>query len=180
MLKAIWKFIIAIAETGEAVIPVEMMYDLQNFALEGLMDLGFNVEDMRDSMWDSAGDCYPGKKVDSIPVDEEVFDLKSKSDKELDDMLPGFIQQLGLGKFYVQGTDNGNRPVVYLNVRMHRPGDQNARTMEKMFVYILETEKTDENMHMKDMETKTKLVEEWKALMKRFEALSKEWVTSGT
>ncbi|KAF9937097.1 hypothetical protein BGZ67_001660 [Mortierella alpina] len=76
------------------------------------------------------------------PVDEEVFDLKSKSDKELDDMLPCFIQQLGLGKFYVQDTDNGNRPVVYLNVRMHRPGDQNARTMEKMFVYILETGRT--------------------------------------
>lgn len=35
MLKALWKFMIATAETGEAVIPVEMMYDVQNFAMEG-------------------------------------------------------------------------------------------------------------------------------------------------
>ncbi|KAF9565482.1 hypothetical protein EC968_004068 [Mortierella alpina] len=354
-VKAIWKFMIAAAETGDAIIPVEMMYDLQNFALEGngvqyasskaaiedgwftekkankaiqlaqsegfgadmakvkLMDLGFNMDKIRASLWDSAGDNNPdifilrflrarkwniinsaAKLLKALKwrVDEDVLDLKSKSDKELDNMFPDFIKQMELGKFYVQGTDSGDRPISYLNVRLHRPGDQTAKTVEKMVVYIMETgrtllespcetvslvfdltgfslsnvdfalvryllqifeahypeclgfiyihgapfffwgvwkviepwldpvvaakirftkkdqdllqyipaehlpdkfkgglnkfryeyipEKPDKNARMKDTETKNRLVEEWKELMRRFEALTKEWATTGT
>src|SRR5689334_7816673 len=75
-------------------------------------------------------------------VDEDVLDLKSKSEKELDVMLPGFIKQMEMGKFFIQGTDNGNRPVAYLNVRLHHPGDQPSRSVEKMVVYIMETGRT--------------------------------------
>ncbi|CAO3565329.1 unnamed protein product [Mortierella alpina] len=355
VVKAIWKFIIATTETGEAVVPVEMMYDLQNFALtapgaqyasskaaieagwfsekkankaielarkEGygvgmaklkLIDLGFNVEKIRTSLWDSAGDDNPdifmlrflrARKWNIINssimllkalkwrVDEDVLDLKSKSDKELDGMFPDFIKQMELGKFYMHGADKGDQPVTYLNVRMHHPGDQSPRTLEKLIVYIMETVRTlvkppcekaslvfdltgfslsnvdfslvryllqifeahypehlglvyihgmpfffwgvwkviepwldpvvaskirftkkdqdllqyipaghlpdtfkgglskykykyvpakpDENVRMQDTETKNKQVEEWKSLMRRFEALSKEWAAAGT
>ncbi|KAF9958137.1 hypothetical protein BGZ72_000814 [Mortierella alpina] len=205
MVKAIWTFMIATAETGEAVIPVEMMNDLQHFALEGagaqfdsskaaieagwfsekkaakaiklaqnegygvgmakvsLMDLGFDIEKMRVSLWDSAGDNDPDifvlrflralkwniinsttmlLKALKWRVDENILDLKSKSDTELDVMFPEFVKAMQQGKFYIQGTDNANRPVAYFNVRMHRPGDQSAKTVEKIVVYIMETGRT--------------------------------------
>ncbi|KAF9946576.1 hypothetical protein BGZ70_003156 [Mortierella alpina] len=257
VVKAIWKFIIATTETGEAVIPVKMIYELLNFALtepgaqnasskaaikggwfskkahkaiklaqsEGygvgmvklrLINLGFNVEEIRASLRNGAGDDNPGEKWNIINscnmllkalkwrVDEDVLDLNSKSDKELDGMF--------------HGNDKEDQPLIYINVRKHHPGDQSSRAIEKLIVYILETakirftkkdqdllqyipaehlpdkfngglshykykyvtEKPDENVRMKDTETKNKLVEEWEGLMRRFEALSKEWATAGT
>lgn len=48
------------------------------------------------------------------------------------------------------------------------------------YVYEYIPEKPDENKRMLDTETKCKLVDAWKALMRKFETLSKEWAVAGT
>ncbi|KAF9395191.1 hypothetical protein BGZ94_006598, partial [Podila epigama] len=63
---------------------------------------------------------------------------KYSSDDKLDSQYPKFFEQLESGKFYINGTDKEGRIVAYLNVRLHRPGDQPAKTLEKLTVYVME------------------------------------------
>ncbi|GJJ67669.1 hypothetical protein EMPS_00015 [Entomortierella parvispora] len=71
--------------------------------------------------------------------DENVEDVKIMGDDELNEKYPKFKDQLEMGKFYVHGTDKAGQPVVYLNVHLHRPGDQDYKTLERLTIYLMET-----------------------------------------
>jgi len=69
-------------------------------------------------------------------LDEDVPAIKYSTDELLDSQNPKLIKQLETGKFFLHGTDNENRPVAYLTVRLHRPGDQPPKTLERLTVYV--------------------------------------------
>lgn len=50
----------------------------------------------------------------------------------------GFLHQLKIGKTFVQGTDRQGRPVVYINVRLHKASDQSPKTLEEFIVFSME------------------------------------------
>ncbi|KAG0207660.1 hypothetical protein BGX28_001178 [Mortierella sp. GBA30] len=72
-------------------------------------------------------------------LEQNVEDVKTLGDDELDVAYPKFKQQLQMGKFYVHGTDKHGQPVVYLNVHLHRSGDQDYKTLERLTIYLMET-----------------------------------------
>lgn len=51
----------------------------------------------------------------------------------------GFLNQLRMGKTFVQGTDRHGRPVVYINVRLHKASDQSPKTLEEFIVFSMES-----------------------------------------
>lgn len=51
----------------------------------------------------------------------------------------GFLHQLKIGKTFVQGTDRQGRPVVYINVRLHKASDQAPKTLEEFIVFSMES-----------------------------------------
>ncbi|KAH9450224.1 hypothetical protein Pst134EA_026933 [Puccinia striiformis f. sp. tritici] len=51
----------------------------------------------------------------------------------------GFIHQLKIGKTFVQGTDRQGRPIVYINVRLHKASDQSLKTLEEFIVFSMES-----------------------------------------
>ena len=55
--------------------------------------------------------------------------------KEGDD----FLQQLRLGKSFLHGIDKEGRPLCVVRVRLHKPGDQSEKSMERYTVYVIET-----------------------------------------
>lgn len=71
-------------------------------------------------------------------LDEDIPAVKYSSDTQLNDQNPKFFEQLEMGKFYIKGTDVENRMVAYLNVRLHHPGDQPPKTLEKLTIYVME------------------------------------------
>ena len=71
-------------------------------------------------------------------LDEDIPSIKYSSDGTLNEQNPKFFEQLEMGKFYINGTDKDNRIVAYLNVRLHHPGDQPAKTLEKLTIYVME------------------------------------------
>lgn len=50
-----------------------------------------------------------------------------------------FMSQLRLGKSYVHGLDKDGRPICFVRVRLHKPGDQSEESLERSIVYIMET-----------------------------------------
>ncbi|KAI1321480.1 hypothetical protein EDD11_005171 [Mortierella claussenii] len=72
-------------------------------------------------------------------LEQNVENVKVLGDDELDEQYPKFKQQLEMGKFYVHGTDKLGQPVVYLNVQLHRAGDQDIKTLERLTIYLMET-----------------------------------------
>ncbi|KAF9972133.1 hypothetical protein BGZ73_004784 [Actinomortierella ambigua] len=71
-------------------------------------------------------------------LEMNVDDVKTLGDDELDAKYPKFKDQLAMGKFFVHGTDKHGQPVVYLNVGLHRPADQEYRTLERLTIYLME------------------------------------------
>lgn len=55
--------------------------------------------------------------------------------KEGDD----FLQQLRLGKSYLHGIDKEGRPLCVVRVRLHKPGEQSEKSMERYTVFVIET-----------------------------------------
>ncbi|KAG0222137.1 CRAL-TRIO domain-containing protein [Mortierella sp. GBAus27b] len=72
-------------------------------------------------------------------TEDNIEEVKAKNEVELDAKYRGFKLQMELGKSYVHGTDKLGRPVVYINVRLHKPADQDAKALEKFTVYVMET-----------------------------------------
>lgn len=50
-----------------------------------------------------------------------------------------FIAQLRMGKSFLHGTDKEGRPCCYCRVRLHRPGQQTEKSLERFTVYTIET-----------------------------------------
>ncbi|KAF9193301.1 hypothetical protein BGZ50_007561 [Haplosporangium sp. Z 11] len=200
-LKEVWSIIFSIADSGEAVIPSDMMREAQKEATsdagaksatvqaatkagwfsgnkaakaeadaqaagynEGmakvsLADLGMSVEKLRPVLWDNVMGDHPDSlmlrfirarkwnvvnalnmmfKAFKWRLDEDIPAVKYSTDAELNALYPKFFEQLEGGKFYIHGTDNDGRIIAYLNVRLHKPNDQPAKTLEKLTVYVME------------------------------------------
>jgi hypothetical protein len=80
-------------------------------------------------------------------VDEDIIkrgeggaqeDARS-SDKGIKKEADDFLQQLRLGKSFLHGIDKEGRPLCVVRVRLHKPGEQTERSMERYTVYVIET-----------------------------------------
>ncbi|KAF9911830.1 hypothetical protein EC991_002133 [Linnemannia zychae] len=201
ILKEVWSIIFHIADTGEAIVPAQMMRDVEKEALSGknsqattvqaaakagwftgnkstqaeeaaraeghgagmakisLEDLGLSVDKLRPILWDNVMGDHPdalvlrfirARKWNTINalsmmfkafkwrLDEDIPAVKYSSDIQLNEQNPNFFDQLEMGKFYIKGTDVDGRIVAYLNVKLHHPGDQPAKTLERLTIYVME------------------------------------------
>ena len=50
-----------------------------------------------------------------------------------------FLTQLRLGTSYLHGVDKDGRPMCFVRVRLHKPGELSERSIERFTVYIIET-----------------------------------------
>jgi hypothetical protein len=80
-------------------------------------------------------------------VDEDIIkrgeggaqeDSKS-SDKAVKREGDDFLEQLRLGKSFLHGIDKEGRPLCVVRVRLHKPGEQTEKSMERYTVYVIET-----------------------------------------
>ncbi|KAG0050637.1 hypothetical protein BGZ83_004603 [Gryganskiella cystojenkinii] len=69
---------------------------------------------------------------------EDIPAVKYSTDDELIALYPKFDEQLESGKLYIHGRDKEDSIVVYLNIRLHFPNDQPAKTLEKLILYVIE------------------------------------------
>ncbi|KAF9946741.1 hypothetical protein BGZ70_003055 [Mortierella alpina] len=124
-----------------------------------LKDIGLSVDELRPMLWDNIMGDHPDAlvlrfvrarkwnivnafnmmvKAFKWRLDEDIAAIKYSTDELLNEMYPKLFEQLDSGKFYIHGTDYDNRVVAYLNVRLHKPGDQPAKTLEKLTIYVME------------------------------------------
>ncbi|KAG0205899.1 hypothetical protein BGX33_007695 [Mortierella sp. NVP41] len=125
-----------------------------------LEELGLNAADVRTELWNNVMCDHPDSlvlrflrarkwhignglvmllKAFKWRQEMNVEDVKTLGDDELEAAYPKFKKQLEMGKFYVHGTDKHGQPVVYLNVQLHRAGDQDYKTLERLTIYLMET-----------------------------------------
>ncbi|KAG0331919.1 hypothetical protein BG004_001456 [Podila humilis] len=125
-----------------------------------LEELGLTGEDLHAALWNNVMCDHPDSfvlrflrarkwhvgngltmilKAFQWRKEQSVEDVKTLSDDELEEKYPKFKNQLEMGKFYVHGVDNQGQPVVYLNVGLHRPADQEYRTLERLTLYLMES-----------------------------------------
>lgn len=50
-----------------------------------------------------------------------------------------FLTQIRKGISYIHGTDKQGRPICFVNVRLHRQGEQAEESLERYTVYLIET-----------------------------------------
>lgn len=50
-----------------------------------------------------------------------------------------FMTQIRKGISYVHGVDKAGRPLCFVNVRLHRQGEQEEKALERYTVYLIET-----------------------------------------
>ncbi|KAI1324037.1 CRAL-TRIO domain-containing protein [Xylariaceae sp. FL0255] len=48
-------------------------------------------------------------------------------------------EKLRMGKVFIHGTDNCGRPIVYIKVKIHKPGAQSEGTLDTLIVHTIET-----------------------------------------
>ncbi|KAF9919057.1 hypothetical protein BX616_002405 [Lobosporangium transversale] len=125
-----------------------------------LAEIGLTAEEVRTSLWNNVLSDNPDSLVLRFlrarkwhiangllmmlnafkwRLEQNVEDVKTLSDDELDAKYPKFKQQLEMGKFYIHGTDKHGQPIVYINVQLHRAGDQDPKTLERLTIYLMES-----------------------------------------
>ncbi|KAF9998168.1 hypothetical protein BGZ80_011245 [Entomortierella chlamydospora] len=200
-LKEVWSIIFDIADSGEAIIPSDMMHEVEKeaksadgsqsatvqaaakagwfsenkstkaeadakaagygsgMAKVSLADLGLSVDKLRPILWDNAMGDHPDAlllrfirarkwnvvnalnmlfKAFKWRIDEDLPNIKYSTDEHLNAENPKFFEQLESGKFFIHGTDVDGRVVAYLNVRLHYPNAQPAKTLETLALYVIE------------------------------------------
>ncbi|KAJ5794287.1 hypothetical protein N7457_000886 [Penicillium paradoxum] len=50
-----------------------------------------------------------------------------------------FINQLKAGKSFLHGVDRDGRPVIYIRVKIHKPGDQSEEALERFIIHVIES-----------------------------------------
>ena len=50
-----------------------------------------------------------------------------------------FMTQIRMGKSFLHGSDSEGRPICYVRVRLHKPGEQSESSLERFTVYTIET-----------------------------------------
>ncbi|KAF9376313.1 hypothetical protein CPB97_010894 [Podila verticillata] len=124
-----------------------------------LADIGLSVEQLRPALWNNILGDHPDSlllrflrarkwnvnnglnmilKAFKWRLEDDIEEVKAKSEDELDAKYRGFKLQMEMGKSYLHGTDKNGRPVVYINVRMHKPADQDQKALEKFTIYVME------------------------------------------
>ncbi|KAG0064705.1 hypothetical protein BGZ89_008917 [Linnemannia elongata] len=124
-----------------------------------LAEIGLSVEQLRPALWNNILGDHPDSlllrflrarkwnvnngmtmilKAFKWRLEDDIEEVKSKSEDELDAKYRGFRLQMELGKSFVHGTDKEGRPIVYINVRLHKPADQDAKALEKFTIYVME------------------------------------------
>jgi len=51
----------------------------------------------------------------------------------------GFLEQLRMGKSFLHGTDSEGRPITVVSARLHKPGEQSEKSLERYTVFVIET-----------------------------------------
>ncbi|KAJ5247617.1 hypothetical protein N7468_002600 [Penicillium chermesinum] len=64
---------------------------------------------------------------------EKGTDAKEKK------MSEGFLAQMRMGKAFIHGYDKIGRPVVYIRVRIHKPGAQTEEALERYIIHTIES-----------------------------------------
>ncbi|KAF9189506.1 hypothetical protein BGZ51_009485 [Haplosporangium sp. Z 767] len=125
-----------------------------------IAEIGLSVDQLRPALWNNILGDHPDSlllrflrarkwnvtngmnmllKAFKWRLDDDIEEVKAKNEEELNAKYRGFKLQLDMGKSYVHGTDKEGRPVVYINVRLHKPADQDVKALEKFTVYVMET-----------------------------------------
>lgn len=82
-------------------------------------------------------------KVDSdiMPKGEAaaLADEKNSADPTTQKLGHDFMAQIRKGISYVHGVDKQGRPLCFVNVRLHRQGEQAEEALERYTVYLIET-----------------------------------------
>lgn len=50
-----------------------------------------------------------------------------------------FINQLKTGKSFLHGVDRDGRPVIYVRVKIHKPGAQSEEALERYIIHVIES-----------------------------------------
>lgn len=86
-------------------------------------------------------------RVKEMHVDDEVMAkgelraLKQEKGSNAKEKKEGkdFLDQMRMGKSYVHGTDKLGRPIVVIQVQLHKPGAQSEETLERYIVHVIES-----------------------------------------
>ncbi|KAK7701256.1 phosphatidylinositol transfer protein csr1 [Botryosphaeria dothidea] len=86
-------------------------------------------------------------RATEMHVDDDVvrvgeggaFEKSKSSDAAAKKEGEDFMVQLRLGKSFVHGLDKEGRPMCYVRVRLHKPGEQSEQSLERFTVYLIET-----------------------------------------
>lgn len=116
------------ADIQKAFWRVTMMTHPDVFVLKFLRARKWNIDDALKMFLEA----LKWRIVENI---EELYEL---SDVELDAKYPGFINQLKIGKAYIRGTDETERPLSFIRARLHKGADQPAETTHRFTLYTME------------------------------------------
>ncbi|KAF2084555.1 CRAL/TRIO domain-containing protein [Saccharata proteae CBS 121410] len=64
---------------------------------------------------------------------------EKSADAEEKKLGEDFLAQMRMGKSFLHGVDKEGRPLCYVNVRLHRQGEQGEKSLERFTVYTIET-----------------------------------------
>lgn len=81
-------------------------------------------------------------KVDSDVIlrgEEGMLELTKDSDPTQKKEGEDFMQQIRMGKSFLHGFDKEGRPICYVRVRLHKPGEQSESSLERFTVFTIET-----------------------------------------
>ncbi|KAF9157887.1 hypothetical protein DFQ26_008226, partial [Actinomortierella ambigua] len=125
-----------------------------------LADIGLSADQLRPALWNNILGDHPDSlllrflrarkwnvanglnmilKAFKWRLEDDIEEVKANSEDALNEKYRGFRLQMEMGKSFVHGQDNDGRPVVYINVRLHKPADQDAKALEKFTIYVMET-----------------------------------------
>ncbi|KAB2580877.1 putative cral trio domain protein [Lasiodiplodia theobromae] len=68
-----------------------------------------------------------------------AFEQSKSEDAAVKKEGEDFMTQLRIGKSFVHGVDKEGRPMCYVRVRLHKPGEQSEQSLERFTVYLIET-----------------------------------------
>ncbi|KAF9170547.1 hypothetical protein BGX21_008531 [Mortierella sp. AD011] len=125
-----------------------------------LADIGLDVATLRPALWNNVLGDHPDAlllrflrarkwnvtngmnmilKAFKWRMEDDIEEVKATSEIDLDAKYRGFRLQMETGKSYFHGTDKLGRPVVYIQVRLHKPSEQDPKALEKFTIYVMET-----------------------------------------
>ncbi|KAJ5924188.1 hypothetical protein N7466_008375 [Penicillium verhagenii] len=78
---------------------------------------------------------------DDVMAKGELYALKQENGSNPSSKKAGkdLLDQMRMGKSYVHGFDKIGRPIVVIQVRLHKPGAQSEETLERYIVHVIES-----------------------------------------